>query len=103
MNPIANIRARLGVTQAAMADALGVTQGNVSNYERGQTIPPDVARLLIEYANSLGTRITFNDIYLSDQEEAGSDIDPSIAEAEAARNGGMRTHGDDKDRNNISK
>lgn len=27
----------------------------------------------------------------------------AIAEAEAKRNGGMRTHGDDKDRNNISK
>lgn len=63
MNPIYDIRARLGVTQAAMAQGIGVTQGNVSNYERGQTMPPDVAGKLITYAKTLGHTITHNDIY----------------------------------------
>lgn len=63
MNSISHIRARLGVTQAAMAEGLGVTQGNVSNYERGQTMPPDVAARLIDYAKTLGFQLTYNDVY----------------------------------------
>jgi putative transcriptional regulator len=63
MNPISSIRARLGVTQSAMAAGIGVSQGNVSNYEHGQTMPPDVANRLIAYAHSLGHTITFNDVY----------------------------------------
>lgn len=64
MNSIFLIRTkRLGVTQAAMAEALAVTQGNISNYERGQTMPPDVARRLIVYAAERDVRITYEDIY----------------------------------------
>lgn len=63
MNQISNIRGRLGVTQAAMADALGVTQGNVSNYERGQTMPPDVAERLIVYAKTLKLSLSYDDVY----------------------------------------
>lgn len=63
MNSIKSIRARLGVTQQALAQGLGVTQGNVSFYERGQTIPPPVAERLIEYAKTRGVSITFNDVY----------------------------------------
>jgi len=63
MNAIADIRARLRVTQAALATGIGVTQGNVSHYERGQTVPPDVARRLIAFAAGLGHVITFDDIY----------------------------------------
>lgn len=63
MNPIKSIRERLGVTQDEMGAGLGVSQANVSNYERGQSMPPDVARRLITYAHGLGHRITFDDIY----------------------------------------
>lgn len=63
MNSISNIRARLGVTQSAMAQAIEVSQGNVSNYEQGQTMPPSVAAKLIVYAKKLGHVITHNDIY----------------------------------------
>lgn len=63
MNSISHIRARLGVTQSEMARGIGVTQGNVSNYERGQTIPPDKVDKLISYALSLGHKITHNDVY----------------------------------------
>lgn len=58
-----SIRAKIGATQAAMAEALGVTQGNVSFYERGQTIPPSVAAKLIEFAKSHGHVVTYDDIY----------------------------------------
>lgn len=63
MNQISNIRARLGVTQQAMADGIGVTQGNVSNYERGQNMPPDVAQRLIVYAKSLKLPLSYDDVY----------------------------------------
>jgi putative transcriptional regulator len=57
------IRERLGMTQAAIGADLGVTQGNVSFYEKGQTVPPDVARLLIEVAGRRGLELTFDNIY----------------------------------------
>jgi len=63
MNSIKLLRERLGVTQEAMAAGIGVTQGNVSNYERGQQMPPEVARKLITYAHGLGHAITFDDVY----------------------------------------
>jgi putative transcriptional regulator len=63
MNPIKTLRSRLGVTQEAMAAGINVTQGNVSNYERGQQVPPDAARRLIEYAGTLGHFATYEDIY----------------------------------------
>ncbi len=53
-----------------MAEGLCVTQGNVSNYEKGQTVPPDVAKLLIAYAASRGMNITFNDVYASPADPA---------------------------------
>lgn len=63
MNAISQIRAKLGVTQEALATGIGVTQGNVSNYEQGQTFPPSRADRLIDYARSLGHEISYNDIY----------------------------------------
>jgi len=70
MNTIQNIRHRLDVTQAILADALGVTQGNISHYERGQTVPPDVAARLIEFAKSMGHQISFDDIYAHKSKQA---------------------------------
>lgn len=63
MNPIRRIRARLDLTQSSLADLLGVTQGNVSLYERGQTVPPEVAKRLIKAAHDLGHPITYEDVY----------------------------------------
>jgi putative transcriptional regulator len=70
MNNIRQIRGRLGVTQAVLASALKVSQGNVSNYEQGQTVPPEVAALLIAYASSLGHSITYDDVYSLPQPES---------------------------------
>lgn len=63
MSNLKSIRDRLGLTQAALGEALGVTQGNVSFYEKGQTVPPTVARRLIEVARSKGVALTFDDVY----------------------------------------
>ena len=64
MSNIKAIRTRLGVTQTELAKGIGCTQGNVGHYERGQGMPPDMARRLIDYANSLGHVLTFNEIYM---------------------------------------
>jgi len=76
MNRISQIRAQLGVTQQAMAHALGMSQGNVSFYENGQTMPPSVADKLIKYASTFGLTLTYDLIY----GEFGSDppATPSI-------------------------
>lgn len=69
MSTIQIIRKRLGLTQAALASGIGVTQGNISHYERGQTIPPEVASRLIRYAEPLGVVLSFDDIYKPELQE----------------------------------
>lgn len=67
MNKILEIRSKLGLSQRAIADALALSQGNVSHYECGrQEVPPDVARRLISFAESRGVTLTFDDIYSVD-------------------------------------
>lgn len=64
MNNIHLIRQRLGLSQADFGAAIGVTQGNVSHYERqAQEVPPDVARKVIAAAAIRGLKVTFDDIY----------------------------------------
>lgn len=63
MHAIKAIRSRIGATQQAMASGIGCSQGNIANYERGQNLPPEAARKVIEYAESRGLTITFDHVY----------------------------------------
>lgn len=63
MSNIKVIRDRLGLTQAALAEGIGCTQGNVGHYEKGQTVPPDAAKRLIAFAAKLGCTVSYEDIY----------------------------------------
>lgn len=63
MSTIKTIRSRLSLTQRGLADLLGCSQGNVANYEGGQTVPPAAASKLIEIAASRGLKITFDHVY----------------------------------------
>lgn len=63
MHALKNIRLRLGATQSEIAEALDVTQGNVSFYEKGQTIPPAQAEKLISFARSKGLPIGYDHVY----------------------------------------
>lgn len=63
MNHLKPIRDRLGVTQQVLADAIGCTQGNVGHYERGQTLPPEMAARVILFASARGLRIGYDHIY----------------------------------------
>ena len=63
-NNIKLIRERLGLSQAAFAAAINVSQGNISHYERQQqAVPPDVAGRVIAAAHNMGIEVGFNDIY----------------------------------------
>lgn len=64
MNNLKLIRAHLGQTQQVIADGIGCTQANVGHYERGQTLPPDMAKKLIEFcAKDFGFVISFDHVY----------------------------------------
>lgn len=64
MNPIRDIRRKLGMTQQELAEALNVSQSQISKFENGeQEMAPDTARALIHLAQTKGKRFTFNDIY----------------------------------------
>ncbi len=63
MHNLKPIRERLGVTQQALADGIGCTQGNIGHYERGQTLPPEMAAKVIAYAGRRGLRITYDHVY----------------------------------------
>jgi len=63
MHNLKLIRSRLGVTQQVMAGALGCAQSNIGHYERGQTLPPDMARKLIDFAAARGLVIGFDHVY----------------------------------------
>lgn len=63
MSAVKELRERLKLTQTQMATHLGVTQGNVSFYEKGQTVPPAVAGRLIDLAKANGVDLTYDGIY----------------------------------------
>lgn len=63
MSNIKDIRERMKLTQSALAEGMGCTQGNVGHYEKGQTVPPEAAKRLITFAHGLGHTVTFEDIY----------------------------------------
>lgn len=70
MSTIKTIRVKLGLTQTAFALGIGCTQANVGHYERGQTVPPDMARKVIELAKTNGLVLSYNDIYGDDLAQA---------------------------------
>lgn len=63
MHNLKIIRVRLGLTQQALATALGCSQANVYLYEKGQAVPSEAARKLIQVATGLGLPITFDHVY----------------------------------------
>lgn len=63
MSAIKAIRKHLGMTQAELAAGLGVSQGNVSFYERGQVMPPPVAARLIKLSAERGVSLSFDHVY----------------------------------------
>lgn len=63
MSKFLDIRKLLGLKQAELAEVLGVSQGTISFYENGKTVPPDVAARLLQVAEGKGYRLTFDHVY----------------------------------------
>lgn len=64
MNSILSIRKKLGMQQAEFADAIGVSQGNVSHYETGRNDPSlEVARRVVSLAKDRGEKISLEDVF----------------------------------------
>lgn len=63
MSTIKAIRDRLKLSQSELGDGIGCTQGNVSLYEKGQTVPPDTAKRLIALAARAGLVLTMDQVY----------------------------------------
>lgn len=64
MNNILAIRRRLGLQQTEFADAIGVTQSNVSHYENGRNDPSlDVGRQVVALAKQMGHCVTLEDVF----------------------------------------
>lgn len=63
MNAIRRIRSQLGLSQACLGGCIGVSQGSVSFYEKGQAVPPHVAKRLIDVCSERGVAITYDDVY----------------------------------------
>lgn len=72
------IRLMLGLSQAALGEAIGCTQGNIWHYEQGQTVPPEMARKLIEFAATRGLSIGFDHVY------GAAGLPPAITQQAAA-------------------
>ena len=51
------------MTQQCLAHGIGCTQGNVGHYEKGQTIPPEAAKRLLQFAKARGVALTLDQIY----------------------------------------
>lgn len=65
MHNLHRIRKHIGLSQQALGEALGCTQGNVAQREQGKPLSSDMARKLISAANELGYTLSFDHIYVA--------------------------------------
>lgn len=71
MSPIQDIRKASGLSQAALAKALAVTQSTISQYERGEIRPDiDKAIMLVSIGKKHGKRYRLEDLYRTESQEA---------------------------------
>lgn len=64
MHNLRRIRKHLGISQKALGEGIGCTQGNVYHYEKGQTFSPEMATKLIAFAASgFGLALSYDHIY----------------------------------------
>lgn len=64
MSNIKAIREKAGVTQAALAKTLGLTQGAIAHYENERRKPGlDECRKIVDALNSSGAAVTLDDVF----------------------------------------
>ncbi|HDT6083935.1 TPA: helix-turn-helix transcriptional regulator [Citrobacter braakii] len=64
MNNIAEQRKKIGISQAALATAIGWGQSRIANYELNIRTPGlQESRLIVEGLNKLGCTCSLNDVF----------------------------------------
>lgn len=64
MSNIKTIRERLRITQAALAESVGVTQGAIAHYENERRKPGlDECRRIVAALNQLGAGVTLDEVF----------------------------------------
>jgi putative transcriptional regulator len=62
-NRIKAIRQLLGLSQESFGKGIGCTQSNVGHYEKGQELPIDRAKKLIEFAAESKLHLSLDQVY----------------------------------------
>ncbi|UVM65300.1 helix-turn-helix domain-containing protein [Pseudomonas sp. B21-009] len=67
MNRISQLRTEGRISQVALAEALGWSQGRISNYESGRRVPGlSDSRAIVVALNSLGVVCSLDDVFPPD-------------------------------------
>lgn len=68
MNRIAQMRAKGQITQVALAETLGWSQGRLSNYEANRRVPSLVdSRAIVAALKTSGVECTLEDVFPEDE------------------------------------
>lgn len=64
MSNMKTIREKVGVTQAALAKTVGLTQGAIAHYENERRKPGlEECRRIVDALNSSGAAVTLDDVF----------------------------------------
>lgn len=64
MSSMKTIREKAGVTQAVLAQMIGLTQSAIAHYESGRRKPPlDECRRIVAALNTSGADVTLDDVF----------------------------------------
>ncbi|MFW9099589.1 helix-turn-helix transcriptional regulator [Pseudomonas sp. P4795] len=64
MSNMKSIREKVGVTQAALAKTVGLTQGAIAHYENERRKPGlDECRRIVDALNTSGAAVTLDDVF----------------------------------------
>lgn len=64
MNNLKSLRKQAGISQSALASALGMSQGAVAHYEKGiRKLNVDTAKKIIAILNTAGVVCSFEDVF----------------------------------------
>jgi len=71
MSALKTIRKRVGITQAQLAERVGMTQAAIGHYETGRRRPGlEECRRIVTALNELGASCTLDDVFPSSQSAA---------------------------------
>lgn len=71
MSALKTIRKRVGITQAQLAERVGMTQAAIGHYETGRRRPGlEECRRIVASLNELGASCTLDDVFPASQSAA---------------------------------